>query len=90
MIPNFLSVNLPGAAVPLPAQLPLDDHPKPRVARRLRYEECEAGRRIVHEVHGPGVIVGRSAQLVMIRSDRDGFDTLAFPAQLQAESFGYH
>jgi hypothetical protein len=90
MIQDFLSVSLPRAALPLLCPLLPEEQPTPRVARRLHYEDCEPGRRIVHEVHGPGVIVCRSAQLVVIRPDRDGVDTLAFPAQLHAESFGYH
>jgi hypothetical protein len=58
-----------------------------RPPKRMRYDECEPGQRVVHETHGAGVIVCTTAQLVVIRPDALGANVLAFPAQLRPEQF---
>ena len=53
--------------------------------RRLHYEDCFPGRRVVHETRGPGTIVRTSARLVVVRPDRADADILAFAEQLRPE-----
>ena len=56
-----------------------------RLRRRMRYEDCSPGCRIVHETKGPGTIVRTSAQLVVVRPDHEDLDILAFAEQLRAD-----
>ena len=60
--------------------------PAPARGQHLQYEDCEPGRRIIHETYGTGVIVRRSAQLVHIRPDGYDYNVLAFTAQLRTAS----
>jgi len=52
--------------------------------KRMRYEECKPGVRVVHEAYGPGSIVRQTAGLIQVRPDEADWNVLAIASQLRA------
>jgi hypothetical protein len=51
--------------------------------KRMKYEDCNPGMRVVHEAYGPGTIVRPTAGLVQVRPDGLDWDILAIANQLR-------